>query len=135
MHPGQHCGIGRGTETGVLEFAATLETAKELRTEVFISSWDLRRAFDSVDRRLLVFSWERLGVPSQLAQYLVDMDKDSKMVVNTSFASVIHQLLGKKGLTDHNAAFSPGRGTAQGGVDSTAAYSAFTDILLCALWW
>jgi hypothetical protein len=70
MNPGQHCGVGKGTETGVLEFAATLETAKELKTEVFISSWDLKRAFDSVDRRLLIFSWERLGVPSQLAQFL-----------------------------------------------------------------
>ena len=66
---GQHCGIGKGTETGVLEFAATLETAKELKSEVFISSWDLKRAFDSVDRRLLVFAWERLGVPSSLAHY------------------------------------------------------------------
>ena len=116
-----------------MEFAATLETAKELKAEVFISSWDLKRAFDSVDRRLLVFSWERLGVPTQLAQYLVDMDKNSKMVVRTPFATVLHQLLGTEGLIEKGATFTPGRGTAQGGVDSTAVYSAFTDILLCAL--
>ena len=133
MNMGQHCGIGKGTETGVLEFAATLETAKELKSEVFISSWDLNRAFDSVDRRLLVFAWERLGVPSSLAHYLVEMDEDSKMVVRTPFASLIQQMAGKEGLADKEAAFAPGRGTAQGGVDSTAAYSAFTDILLCAL--
>lgn len=132
-HKGQHCGVGKGTETGVIEFAATLETAKELKTEVFISSWDLKRAFDSVDRRLLVFSWTRLGVPLELAQYLVDMDADSSIVVRSPLAALIYEKLGKEGLKKHNADFTPGRGTAQGGVDSTAVYSAFTDILLCAL--
>ena len=50
-------GKGKGTESAVLEFAITLETAKELNSEIYISSWDIRRAFDSVDRRLLLFTW------------------------------------------------------------------------------
>ena len=94
--------VGKGTETGVLEFAATLETAKELKAEVFISSWDLKRAFDSVDRRLLIFSWVRLGVPTQLAQFL---DQDSKMVVRRPVASVLQQLSGKEGLSEKGATF------------------------------
>ena len=39
FHQGQHSGKGKGTESAVLEFAAGLETAKELKTDIYISSW------------------------------------------------------------------------------------------------
>ena len=35
LHPGQHSGKGKGTDSAVLEFAAILETAKELRIRDF----------------------------------------------------------------------------------------------------
>jgi hypothetical protein len=132
-HQGQHCGRGKGTTTAVHEFIAAVETAKELKTELFVTSWDIKRAFDSVDRRLLVFSWTRLGVPEELARYLVEMDTPTVMVVKTPLTTLVHHHQGRDGLQRHGLSFEAGRGTAQGGVDSTAVYSAFTDILLCAL--
>ena len=133
LHPGQHSGKGKGTDSAVLEFVATLETAKELKSQLFISSWDLRRAFDSVDRRLLLFSWVRIGVPFELAVHLVNMDMEAVMVVQTPLAMVVHNERGKEGLDDCNLSFHPERGTAQGGVDSSLIFAAFIDILLRAI--
>ena len=133
MHQGQHCGRGRGTTTATHEFIAALETAKELKTEIFISSWDIKRAFDSVHRDLLLKSWQRVGVPAPLAQYLIAMDEPTMMVVRTPLATLVHHLLGTDGLRQHNLAFAAGRGAAQGGVDSTTVFAAFIDILLCSL--
>lgn len=133
LNPGQHCQRGKGTDTGVLELIAILETAKAQRSELYLSSWDLRRAFDSVDRHILVSAWTRLGVPHALADYLVAMDLQSHTVVRTPLTVLVHQHLGTAGLADFNLDFSPARGTAQGGVDSSTAFAAFIDILLDAL--
>ena len=133
LHPGQHSGKGKGTDSAVLEFAAVLETAKELKTELFVSSWDVSRAYDSVDRQVLLFAWTRAGVPYPLALYLVEMDMAAIMVIQTPLAMVTHMFLGKEGLTKNGLSFHPDRGTAQGGVDSSLVYAAFLDILLCAI--
>ena len=133
LHPGQHSGKGKGTDSAVLEFAAILETAKELNTELFVSSWDVSKAYDSVDRMVLLFAWVRAGVPYALAEYLVRMDVTAVMVVQTPLAMVAHTALGKEGLIEHGLSFHPERGTAQGGVDSSLVYAAFLDILLCAI--
>ena len=133
MNPNQHGGKGKGTDSAVLEFLATLETAKELHSELFLSSWDLSRAFDCVARELLIFSFVRMGIPPGLAQYLVNIDADGLMVLQSPLALLILQSLGKPGLLQHDIPFHPERGTAQGGVDSALVFVLFIDILLCAI--
>ena len=133
LHPGQHSGKGKGTDSAVLEFAAILETAKELNTELFLSSWDQRKAYDSVDRKVLLFAGIRSGIPHALVDYLLRMDYEAVMVIQTPLAMATNIALGKEGLTEHGLAFHPARGTAQGGVDSSLMYSLFLDILLCAI--
>jgi hypothetical protein len=51
-----------------------LETGKEFKTQVYISSWDMMRAFDALPKPLLVFSRIRMGVPADQAEHLVAMD-------------------------------------------------------------
>ena len=51
LREGQHAGRGKGTDSAVLEFAAALETAKENRSQIYISSYDFKRAYDSVQRK------------------------------------------------------------------------------------
>ena len=133
MNPNQHGGKGKGTDSAVLEFLATLETAKELNSELFLSSWDLSRAFDCVARELLIFSFVRMGIPPGLAQYLVNIDAEGLMVLQSPIALLILQSLGKPGLLKHDIPFHPERGTAQGGVDSALVFVLFIDILLSAI--
>ena len=52
----------------------TLETAKEMTADLYLSSRDIKRAFDQVPKQLLISSWIRLGVPPDVAEYLVGID-------------------------------------------------------------
>ena len=116
-----------------MELIAALETAKELRSDIYISSYNLKRAFDSVDRKLLLFAWIRLGIPLEVALYLVSMDVDAMMAVQSPLAVVTHNKYGIAGLEHFNLCFHPQQGTAQGGVDSSLIFAAFLDILVCAI--
>ena len=65
---------GRGTDTALLQFINAPEHAEETGTPLYTSSWDIRRAFDSVSREAMDLGWTRLGVPSQVAGWLAGMD-------------------------------------------------------------
>ena len=55
----------------MLEFQAVQETAHETSTNVYSSSWDIRRAFNSMSETVIKMTWMRLGVPADMADYLV----------------------------------------------------------------
>ena len=67
-----------------------LETGKELKTQVYISFWDMKRAFDALPKPLLVFSWIRMGAPADLAEYLVAMDWGDHSLVRSPSASPLN---------------------------------------------
>jgi hypothetical protein len=134
LEPSQHGFLrGRGCDTALSSVLNALETAKETTTTVYITSWDMRRAFDSVERSLLVFAWVRLGVPSSLAEYIVGMEMDGTAVVRTPWA--------QRFLRNHHwsqeaisaLGFQPQRGTGQGDIPSPLLWVGVFDILLTAL--
>ena len=124
---------GRSVESASLILMNALETACEWRTNLFISSWDIKRAFDSVPYRMLLWSLTRIGVPVQLAKYLVLMDVEGKMVVRSPLAMAIHKKEGTKGLEEAGLVFTAGKGTGQGDKLSPLVWNAFCDVLLAAL--
>ena len=65
LHANQH-GFRwqRGTHTAVLHLLNQLEIADSL-DPVYITMWDIRRAFDSVLKRLQRLAWARLGLDTQ----------------------------------------------------------------------
>jgi hypothetical protein len=133
LHRGQHSGKGKGTESAVIELAASLETAKEFRTQIYVSSYDLSRAYDSVRWKFLIFAWVRQQVPLILAEYLVSMDYHSYMAIKTPLAHQVFNEQSYDGLLENGLAFSPSQGTAQGGVDSSLVFTGFIDILITAI--
>ena len=68
----------RSCEGPSLQVINAQEEAEESGTELHGSPWDIKRAFDSVRKAVLVMSWERLGVPSEVANYIVDLDRNSQ---------------------------------------------------------
>ena len=124
---------GRSVESASLILLNALETAKEWRSSLFISSWDIKRAFDSVPFRMLIWSLVRIGVPLSLAQYLVSMDIEGKLVVRTPLSLAIHRDKGIQGLIDADMVFNAEKGTGQGDKLSPLIWDAFCDILLSAL--
>ena len=55
---------GHGTESALLLHLNCLEHARLSHSPLFLSSWDIRRAFDSVSKEAMDASWRRLGVPA-----------------------------------------------------------------------
>ena len=84
--PSQHAFLmSKSTEGALLQFRNTVEEIEETRSDLFLSSWDIKRAFDRVPKSILALSWERLGVPAPIAHYLVGLDKGGTTVVRTPY--------------------------------------------------
>jgi len=73
----------RGCKAPTLQVINALEEAEEAGTEIHGSSWDIKRAFDSVSKPILQMSWQRLGI---IAKYIVDLDKDCLTISLTPHA-------------------------------------------------
>jgi len=126
----------KSTEGALLQFRNTLEEVEETRSDLFLSSWDIKRAFDRVPKNILVLSWVRLGVPEHIASYLVGLDQGGTTVVRTPYTEKRFRRHGYSTFTKHHAptpSFEAEVGTGQGDVGSPLNWIAFFDILLCAL--
>eukprot|EP01042_Synura_sphagnicola_P036311 gene36311-biopygen1767 len=121
----------RGTDSANIQVINTLETAFEEKRTLYGSSWDIRKAFDSVGKWLIRLAWRRLGVPAPLVEWLIMLDLGNHTVVRTghSFSRWIKNgLKGLEGL-DLDAEMECG----QGDVSSPLTWVAVFDILLSAL--
>ena len=107
---------GRSMEEAILEAMNTLETAKEQTTDLYLSSWDIKRAFDRGPKQFLIFSWIRLGVPPDMAEHLVSIDMGGHSVVRTPLAQKTFWDEGLEGLLP--LAFQTILGAGQGTVDA-----------------
>ena len=99
---------------------------------LYLSSWDVRKAFDSLSKNALQFSWTRLGVPSHIADLLVSLDEKGHTIVRSPYAQREWSKRKYQGFSDRDY-FSAIRGAGQGDVSSPFNWDAAFDILLCAL--
>eukprot|EP01042_Synura_sphagnicola_P036331 gene36331-biopygen2414 len=120
-----------GTDTANLQLINTLETAWDEQRPLYGCSWDMKKAFDSVSKPLILLCLQRLGVPIAIAQWLVDLDKAGYTVVRTPFALARWDLHGLLGVQPF--AFNPERGTGQGDIHSPFTWLAVFDALLTML--
>ena len=102
------------------------------------SSWDIRRAFDSVPRGAVEISWTRLGVPAPIAHWLATMDVGGPTVIRSPWALHTWAPTGAKGFgstpsLERPCTFHRDRGTPQGDVSSPHNWVGFFDIALHAL--
>ena len=119
---------GRSTEEAVLEVLNVLESAKDWRSDLYLSSWDIRRAFDRVPKAMLILAWVRMGVPECIARYIVELDIQGSSCVRTPLAQRVFDRFGHQGLA--MLAFFAELGCSQGDKPSPLNWNAFFDILL-----
>jgi len=130
VNEAQHGSVpGRCTATAVAQLIDGLETAKELKSTVYVSSWDIRRAFDSVSKPLMQWALRRLGVPTGLIRMMSEVDRGGGTIVRTPYA--IQAM--KQGLRKEDLSFQQERGIPQGDVASPMIWVAVFDIVLDAL--
>ena len=121
----------RGTDTANLQLLNTLETAWDEQRSLYGCSWDMKKAFDSVSKPLILLCWQRLGVPLDIAQWLVDLDDAGYTIVRTPYALEQWDLAGLDGV--RHLSFNPERGTGQGDIHSPFTWLAVFDVLLTML--
>ena len=129
----------RSCEGPTLQVLNAQEEAEESGTELHGSSWDIRRAFDTVPKAVLVMSWERLGVPSDVANYIIDLDRHCLSIPLTPHAQHIRQTVGLQAFSTNDTTTATAQGflgvtgTAQGDTPSPSNWTASFDIPLRAL--
>jgi hypothetical protein len=74
----------RGTHTANLQLKNALETAWQHKKKIYGSSWDIAKAFDSVSRPLIQLAWDRIGVPTPIIDWLMELDSDNHTLVRSS---------------------------------------------------
>jgi hypothetical protein len=121
----------RSTDSAIANMINALESAKEYSSQILLSSWDLKKAFDSVPKDILVWSWMRLGVPRDLALYLVEMDFRGSTVVKSPLTTKANCRMGTKGLMEWR--FIAELGCGQGDIPSPSNWIAMFDMVLTAL--
>ena len=72
---------GRSTHSAIIQLVNNLEGSAEEDQSLFFSSWDIKRAFDSIPRWVIEVSLRRLGVPSAIASYLSFIDEGDEIRV------------------------------------------------------
>ena len=65
-----------------------MEAAWQKKTSIYGSSWDIKKAFDSVSKHIIRLAWQRLGVPEPIVEWLLELDRGSRNTVRTSWAGV-----------------------------------------------
>jgi len=139
LHNSQHAYLrAKGTETALLHICNQLDNARCSFASIYLTQWDIKRAFDSVHPIILKLSWYRLGVPPDVADYLVDLDTQGHTIPRTNAASAAWAANAYANFSadpqgDQLPTFTAERGTGQGDVQSALAWDAFYDILLTAL--
>jgi hypothetical protein len=113
-----------------------MEETEECAADQYLSSWDIKRAFDRVPKNILILSWTRLGVPKEVAAYLVGLDTEGFTVIRNPYTELRYRRRGRGTFTRRHKptpSFQAEVGTGQGDVGSPLNWIAFFDILLCAL--
>ena len=75
-----------GTDSALLLHLNCLEHAQLSHSPLFLSSWDIRRAFDSVAKEAMDASWRRLGVPAETARWIAHLDDQGPTTARSPWA-------------------------------------------------
>ena len=121
---------GKGTHTAMPHIINCMETAKDFRTDLYMSSWDMKRAFDSLGREFVIASLVRLHIPVGIAEYLTGLDSGGKVYIRSP-ENV--ELMKRSALVEEGEGFETGKGVGQGDVPSPLLWVAAFDTLLTAL--
>jgi hypothetical protein len=113
-----------GTDSASLLLVHALEHANETHTACLVSSWDIRRAFNSISKPALQMVWTRLGVPTGWVSFLIQLDIEGTTSVQLPVLQFAHEKADQAGLSCLHALgatdilFPAERGVPQGDVAS-----------------
>ena len=127
-----------GTDEALTTYLqAVLEEAKRTEANLCFSSWDMKRAFDSVFKKALKLAYSRQGVEKQRREWITNFDAKRTTVVKTELAEQHYNKYGHEGFGEgednKKMAFCLKSGVGQGDFNSPSNWKAAFDILLRAI--
>ena len=123
---------GRGTHTVLPQLLNCLEAARDFATNLYISSFDMKQAFDSVCRKFLLWCLIRLSIPKELAEQLINLDVGGLIFVKCPKNLDLLER-GLEALLREGISFLAEKGVGQGDLPSPLFFVAVVDTLLTAL--
>jgi len=103
LHPSQFGARPKlSTYSNLLQTISTLEINRHLKHELFIGCWDLKKAFDCPSKPVLKMAWNRLGVPEEVAEWLVSIDEAGPTIVRTPASIDSWNKRGYAGFTEYD---------------------------------
>jgi hypothetical protein len=103
---------GKGTQTAIPQFINSVEAAREFATDLYMSSWDMSKAFDNLSREMLLICLLRIHVPIDISRYIISLDIDDKILVRTPW--LLDKLRGTDPSLGQSDSFSTEKGVGQG---------------------
>ena len=141
IHPTSHGYRSRkGCDTALLNLINLQEEVQQRGGGCCISTWDMRKAFDTVHPDFVRIALQRMGLDDAQAEYYVRLNSAGRIIVRSPYAQ--HHLAqhGPRSLTHINnhtqtglMYFTAGRGIGQGDVTSAIVWLLVFDVLLTAL--
>ena len=77
---------GVTTTTSLLQFINALEQAEQKKSPLYYTSYDISKAFDRPSKGLIKLAWSRVGVPDDVAKWLVELDVGRKSYIKPAWA-------------------------------------------------
>jgi ribonuclease HI len=132
LHHSQHgCLKKVGVDEANLGLLNQYESAKELTSELYTIAWDLKHAFDRPTKPSLLYAWIRIGVPQEIANYLVQLGIGGHSLIKTPLVTKAMLQVNTSELEQQY--FTQETGTSQGDNQASISFNCVTDILLVAL--
>ena len=123
---------GYSTEVSLIQFINVLEQADTYKTPLRYTSYDISKAFDRPSKNLIRASWVRVGVPPEVADWLVLIDQNGRGYIKSPYAQSFC-----KGNTTIDQTkcpyFTPHTGVPQGSAEGGITWLVVFDILLTML--
>ncbi len=122
---------GKGTQTAIPQLINAMEAAREAKTDLYISSWDMSQAFDNLSREMILLSLLRLDIPRDVAEYLISLDGGGKVFVRSPW--LLDKLRSDDPTVGKDHYLYTEKGVGQGDKPSPLLWIAAFDIPLVAL--
>ena len=122
---------GKGTQTAIPQIINAMEAARETKTDLYLSSWDMSQAFDNLSREMILLSLLRIHIPRDVGEYLISLDVGGKVFVRSPW--LLEKLRSVDPFIDKDHYLYTEKGVGQGDKPSPLLWIAAFDIPLCAL--